>query len=181
MELKYYMKKEEKLKFLKIATSCLRKQGDDRPIFSPSVPTKKDIETINSSIKTKEVDEEILKKFFPMAYEGVTEHSIFEYFFSIHNSLIRKLKRYTKDKLFDWCTAYPGKIIGKENSKWLVETIDKRKIVTDSICYPEILCETNLKEGDKIILHREKISLVLNDEEFEKAVRYYNEFKKGVN
>jgi hypothetical protein len=171
------MRKKEKIKFLKIAISCLREEGDNRLIFSPSVPTEEDIKTINISIKNEEVNEELLKKFFPMAYEGITKHNIFEYFFFAHNSIIRKLERYTEDKLFDWCTAYPAKIISKENSKWLVENVDGKRIITDSECYPNIICETNLKKGDKVILHREKISLVLNNEDFEKAVYYYNKFK----
>jgi hypothetical protein len=171
------MKKEDRIKLLKIALSCLRKEGDDRPIFSPMCPTEKDIEVIKNSLINGDIDEKLLKSFFPMAYEGVSNNELLEYFFYVHNKLIRNLERYTKNKLFDWCTAYPAKIIGRKDNKWIVETIEGRTVIADAEGYDGIFSEMKLKEGDKIVLHREKISLVLNDEEFNKAVDYYNKFK----
>lgn len=174
------MLKEEKKKLLKMAISCLRKEGETRPIFSPNVPTKEEINIIKKSLETGDVNENLLKKFFPMAYEGVSKYGFFEYFFFIHNNKIRKLERYIQDKLFNWCTAYPSKIVDKIDSKWVVETIDDRRVKTDSEAYPRIrtIDETKLKIGSNVILHRDKIHMILNKKEFETALKFYNKFKK---
>ena len=161
-----------------IALSCLRKEGEKRPIFSPIVPTKKEIELIKKGLKDGDIDERLLKKLFPMSYEGVNKHEIFEYFFLVHNKLINKLKRYTHDKkLVEWCLAYPARIIGKKDSKWVVERVDGKKIITDSEAYPGIIIEKNLKIGDMIILHRNKIHMVLDKNEFETALKLFNKSK----
>jgi hypothetical protein len=172
------MLREDRVKFLKMAVSCLRKDGDERPIFSPKVPTAEEIETIKKSLESGDVNEELLKKFFPMAYEGVSEHGFFKYFFLVHNKTIGMLDRYTKNGLVEWCIAYPAKIVDRKDSKWLVERPDGKRILADSEAYPEIIVERNLKIGDLVVLHRDKIHIVLDKKEFEKALKFYNEFKK---
>ena len=161
-----------------MAVSCLRKEGDERPIFSLRVPTKEEIEIIKNSLESEDVDENLLKKFFPMAYEGVSKYGFFEYFFIIHNKTIGMLERYTKNGLVEWCLAYPSKIVDKKESKWVVERPDGKRITADSEAYPGIIVEKNLKIGDLVILHRDKIHIVLDKKEFEKAMEFYNEFKK---
>ena len=47
------------------------------------------------------------------------------------------------------------------------------EIITDAECYPGIVTEKNLKIGDNVILHRDKIHMILNQEEFEKASEYF--------
>jgi len=174
------MLKEDRIKFLKMAISCLRKEGETRPIFSPNIPTKDEINIIKKSLETGDINEDLLKKFFPMAYEGVSEYGFFEYFFYVHNKTIRMLEKYTKDKgLVDWCTAYPAKIVDKVGSKCIVETVDGRMIKTDSEAYPGITIEKELKTGNWIILHRNKIHMVLNEKEFETTLKYYNKFKRN--
>jgi len=176
------MDKEDKIRFLKMAISCLRREGEIRPIFSPNVVTKEEISIIKNSLETGDVNEDLLKKFFPMAYEGVSKYGFFEYFFYVHNKTIRMLEKYTKDKgLVDWCTAYPAKIVDKVGSKYIVETVDGRTIKTDSEAYPEITIEKQLKTENWIILHRDKIHMILNEKEFETALNYYNKFKKEKN
>jgi len=170
------MLKEDRIRLLKMAISCLRKEGEIRPIFSPDVPTKEELDIIKNSLEIEDVNEDLLKKLFPMAYEGVSKYGFFEYFFFIHNNKIRNLKKYTQDKLVDWCTAYPAKIVDKTDSKWIVETVDSRIVKTDSEAYPGIRVENELKIGDLIILHRDKIHMVLNEKEFKKALNYYNKF-----
>jgi len=170
------MNKDDRIKLLKMAVSCLRKDGETRPIFSVNVPTKEEVEIIKRSLETGEVDENLLKRFFPMAHKGVKKHGFFKYFLYVHNSLIRKLERYSKNELFEWCTAYPAQIVDKVDSKYVVETIDGKVIKTDSEAYPEILIERKLKIGDFVILHRDKIHMVLNKEEFKIASDFYNKF-----
>ena len=172
------MLKEEKIRLLKMAISCLRKEREERPIFSPDIPTKEEIEIIKNSLETEDVDENLLKKFFPMAYEGVSEYGFFEYFFFVHNNKIRNLERYTQNELFDWCTAYPARIVDKINSKFIVETVDGRIVKTDSEAYPEIIVEKELKIGYLVILHRNKIHMILNEKEFGTALEFYNKFKR---
>ncbi len=174
------MDKEDKIRLLKMAISCLRKEGENRLIFSSNVPTNKEIDIIKKFLKKKEVHENLLKRFFPMAYEGVSKYGFFEYFFYVHNKTIRMLERYKTDKgLIDWCTVYPAKIVDKVDSKCVVETVDGRVIKTDSEAYPGIIIEKKLKTGDLIVLHRDKIHIILNKKEFERALKYYNKFKKG--
>ncbi|NIM47437.1 MAG: hypothetical protein GTN40_04765 [Candidatus Aenigmarchaeota archaeon] len=171
------LSKAKKKKHLMIAISCLRQEGEKRPIFSPDVPTKKELELIKKGLKNGNIDEELLKKLFPMSYNGVTKYGFFEYFFYVHNKLINKLERYTHDKrLVEWCLAYPAKIVSKTNSKWVVKRIDDKKITTDSEAYPGIIIENELKIGDLIILHRNKIHMILSEKEFETALKYYNKY-----
>jgi len=175
------LSKSKKKKHLMIALSCLRQEGEKRPIFSPVVPTKKELRLIKEGLKNGDIDEKLLKKMFPMSYEGVTRYEIFKYFFYIHNKLINKLERYTNDKkLVEWCLAYPARIIGKNDSKWVVERVDGKKIITDSEAYPgiRVLNEKELKIGDLVILHRDKINMILNKKEFKTALEFYNKFKK---
>jgi hypothetical protein len=128
-------------------------------------------------LETGDVDESMLRKFFPMAYEGVNEYGFFEYFFLIHNKTIGMLDRYTKDRLVEWCTAYPGKIVDKNDSKWVVERPDGKRIVADSEAYPGIIVEKRLKIGDFVILHRDKIHMILKKEEYENALKFYSKFR----
>jgi hydrogenase maturation factor len=172
------MIKEDRIKFLKMAVSCLRQEGDERPIFSPKVPTKEEIDTIKKSVEAGDIDENLLKKFFPMAYEGVSKYGFFEYFFLVHNKTIGMLERYTKNGLVEWCLAYPSRIVDKKDSKWVVERSDGKRVLSDSEAYPGITVERNLKIGDLVVLHRGKIHMILDREEFEKALKFYNEFKK---
>ena len=86
------------------------------------------------------------------------------------------LERYTKEKLIDWCTAYPAKIVDKKDSKSIVETTDERKIICDSEAYPGIIIEKELKIGDLIVLHRDKIHMILDKNEFETALKFYKKF-----
>jgi len=178
------LSKAKKKKHLMIAISCLRQKGEKRPIFSPNVPTKKELELIKKGLKNGDIDEKLLKKLFPMSYDGVSKYEIFEYFFYFHNKLINKLERYTHDKiLVEWCLAYPAKIVDKTNSKWVVRRIDGKKVITNSEAYPgiRVLNENRLKIGDLVILHRDKIHMVLNEKEFEIALKYYNKFKREKN
>lgn len=161
-----------------MAISCLRKEGEERPIFSPNVPTREEIEKIKKSLETGDVDENLLKKFFPMAYEGVNKYGFFDYFFLVHNKKIGMLERYTKDKLVEWCTAYPAKIVDRKDSKWVVERPDGNRIIADSEAYPGITIEKELKIGDLVILHRDKIHMVLDKDEFETTLEFFNKFKK---
>jgi hypothetical protein len=172
------MLEKDRLRLLKMAISCLRKEGEKRPIFSPNVPSREEIEKIKKSLETGYVDENLLKKFFPMAYQGVNKHGFFEYFFLVHNKTIGMLERYTKHRLVEWCTAYPAKIVDKKNSKWVAERPDGKRIITDSEAYPGITIEKNLKIGDLVILHRDKIHMVLDKDEFETALEFFNKFKK---
>ena len=172
------MDEEEKLRFLKMALSCLRQEGEERPIFSVNVPTKEELALIRRFLETGNVEETLLKKFFPMAYDGVTKNGFFKYFFLVHNKLIKNLERYKENKLVDWCTAYPAKIIGKKDSKWVVETVDNRISITDSMIYPGITIENKLKIGDLVVLHRGKIHMILNKTEFETASKFYKKFQK---
>jgi len=171
------MNKKDKIKLLEMAISCLREEGETRPIFSVDVPTKEEIDIIKNSLETEDVNESLLKKFFPMAYEGVNKYGFFKYFFYVHNKTIRMLERYIKDKgLVEWCTAYPARVVDKINSKWIVETIDGRIVKTDSEAYPEIKVEKDFKIGDLVVLHRDKVHMVLNKKEFEIALDFYNKY-----
>jgi hydrogenase maturation factor len=173
------MNKEDKIRLLKMAISCLREEGEKRPIFSLDVPTNEEIEIIKNSLENGDVNENLLKRFFPMAYKGVINYGFFEYFFYAHNKTIRMLERYTHDKrLVEWCTAYPAKIVDRTDSKWVVETIDGKKLVTDSEAYSRIIVEKELKIGDFVVLHRNKIHIVLNEKEFDEASEFYNKFKE---
>jgi hypothetical protein len=172
------MLKEDRINFLKMAISCLRKEGDERPIFSPEVPTKKEIEIIKNSLESGNIDENLLKKFFPMAYEGVSKYGFFEYFFLVHNKTIGMLERYIKNGLVEWCLAYPAKIVDRKDFEWIVERPDGKRIKANSEAYPGIIIENNLRIGDLVILHRDKIHMVLDKNEFETALKFYNKFKK---
>ena len=112
-----------------------------------------------------------------MAYEGVSKYGFFEYFFLVHNKTIGMLERYTKDELVEWCTAYPAKIVDKKDFKWIVERPDDKKIIADSEAYPGIILEKDLKIGDLVVLHRDKIHMVLDKNEFENSLRFYNKSK----
>ncbi|MFQ6020397.1 MAG: hypothetical protein ACE5J4_00010 [Candidatus Aenigmatarchaeota archaeon] len=169
---------KEKKQFLMIALSCLRKKGEARPIFSPDVPTKDELDSIREGLKNGNIGEDLLKKFFPIAYKGVLKHGIMKYFFLIHNKMIMNLDRYTKTNLVEWCRAYPSKIIGKKNSKWVVERIDGKKIISDTNIYPGLkLNDKDLRIGSLVILHRGKIHMVLNEKQYKEAVEFFNLLK----
>ena len=75
------MEKEDRIRLLKIAISCLRCEGEERQIFSPTCPTEEDINIIKKSLQNQDVSKEILKKYFPMAYQGVKDHGFFKYLY----------------------------------------------------------------------------------------------------
>jgi len=112
-----------------------------------------------------------------MAYEGITQNDFMKYYFTDHNRLIRGLPRYTKFGLVEWCTAHPARIIESMGDKYRVELIGGRKIMTDSELYPGITTYNRLKEGDFVIVHRDKINMRISEKEYGRICGLY---KKGV-
>jgi len=160
-----------------MALTCLRPPGEMRPIFSPTTPTGKELAEIKEGLKTGNIDEGLLARFFPMAYEGITKNGFMEYYFTGHNRLIRGLPRYTKFGLVEWCTAHPARIIKSIRGKYEVELIGGRKIMTDSELYPGITAYNRLKEGDFVIVHRDKINMKISEKEHGRICGLY---KKGT-
>ena len=168
---------EIKKRFLQMALTCLRAPGETRPVFSPTKPTDKELAEIKEGLKTGDIDESLLAKFFPMAYEGITKNGFMKYYFTCHNQLIRGLPRYTRPGLVEWCTAHPARIIESMDDKYGVELFGGRKIITDSELYPGIIAYRRLKEGDFVIVHRDKINTKISEKEYGRICSLY---KKGI-
>jgi len=167
------LSKEIKKRFLQMALTCLRTPGEKRPVFSPTVPTDKELAEIKEGLKTGNIDEELLARFFPMAYEGITKNGFMEYYFTDHNRLIRGLPRYTEFGLVEWCTAYPARVIKSIGDKYEVELIGGKKIITDSELYPGVIAYHRLNEGDFIIVHRNKINMKIDKKEYGRICDLY--------
>jgi len=156
-----------------MALTCLRTPGEMRPVFSPTIPTDKELAEIKEGLKTGDIDEELLAKFFPMAYKGITQNDFMEYYFTDHNRLIRGLPRYTEFGLVEWCTAHPARIIESMGDKYGVELIGGRKMITDSELYPGVIAHRHLNEGDFIIVHRDKINMKIDKKEYGRICDLY--------
>lgn len=158
-----------------MALTCLRKLGETRPIFSPDIPTHEELEKIKCGLKDGDIEETLLKKFFPMAYEGVLKNDVLEYHLKVHNKILMDLDRYTKTGLVEWCKAYPGTIIERKDKGWLVERVDGKRLIMDSEVYPGIKAveDEMLEKGSRVVIHRDKIHLVLNEEEYKEAVELF--------
>ena len=167
------LSKEIKKRFLQMALTCLRTPGEMRPVFSPTVPTDKELAEIKEGLKTGNIDENLLAKFFPMAYKGITQNGFMEYYFTDHNRLIRGLPRYTEFGLVEWCTAHPARIIKSMGDKYGVELIGGRKMITDSELYPGVRVNQHLNEGDFIIVHRDKINMKIDKKEYGRICDLY--------
>ena len=172
------LSKEIKKRLLQMALTCLRTPGEMRPVFSPTIPTDKELAEIKEGLKTGDIDEELLAKFFPMAYKGITQNDFMEYYFTDHNRLIRGLPRYTDLGLVEWCTAHPARIVKSAGSRYEIELINGRRMITDSELYPGIIAYRRLKEGDPVIVHRDKINMKISEREYGRICGLYN---KGVN
>ena len=173
------MSKEQKKQLLKMAISCLRQEGETRPIFSKETPTKDELKMIKQGLIDGDIDEAIIEKFFPVAHRGVEKYGFFEHFFYHHNKEIMGLPRYAVDeKLVRWCTAHPGKVIEKTDSQWIVEIFKNGRITVDQNVYPGIKFEDEIKPGSYVIIHRGKIPIVLDKEKYEEAVSFYSKFLK---
>jgi len=128
-----------------------------------------------------DIDEKILEKLFLSAVPGVRKYGILEYFLYYHNLMIMGLEKNIKNKeRLEWCTVYPAQVVGKSDSKYIVKRIDDKTLETDSEAYPDIkvLNKNKIVANSYVILHRDKIRLILNEKEFETALRFYNKFKK---
>jgi hypothetical protein len=168
------LSKAEKKKFLAVALTCLRQPGEDRPIFSKDIPSDQELQDIKKGLLDGDIDEALLEKFFPMAYAGAVRDGVLRYYFVTHNREIRKLARYSDSGLIPWCTAYPGEIIGEEAGKTMVRLVDGRELLTDAECYPGITA-TRAEKGDRVLVHRGKIHLVLTGDEYAAALRLFEE------
>lgn len=158
-----------------MALTCLRKPGETRPIFSPDIPTSEELEKIKHGLEDGDVEESLLKKLFPTAYEGILKNDVMEYYFKVHNKILMDLDRYTKTGLVEWCKAYPGTVIEKKDEGWLVERIDGKKLTLDSEVYPRIKAveDDMIEKGSRVVVHRDKIHLILNEEEYKEAVELF--------
>lgn len=158
-----------------MALTCLKKPGETRPIFSLDIPTYEELKKIRQGLKSGDIDEILLKKFFPMAYEGILKNGVLKYYLKVHNKMLMNLDRYTKTGLVDWCKAYPGTIIERKDKGWLVERIDSKRLIMDSEVYPGIKAvdDGKLEIGSHVIIHRNKIHLVLDEEEYKEAVELF--------
>ena len=165
----------DKTRFLQIALTCLRQPGEDRPIFSPDVPTDDELAQIKQGLKTGNIDEDVLQRFFPMAYEGVTTNGFINYFFGPHNKKIQELARYKNTGLTSWCTAYPAKVLGRIEKLWEVQLPSGKKIITDDEVYPGIhSLDAAINAGDLVIVHRGKICLKMDGKEYTLALNLFN-------
>ena len=171
------LSKETKKRFLQMALTCLRPPDEKRPIFSPDTPNDKELAKIKKGLKTGDIDEKLLARFFPMAYEGITKNGFMEYYFTDHNQAIRNLPRYTRPGLVEWCTAHPARIVKSVGSRYEIELINGRRMITDSELYPGIIAYRRLKEGDPVIVHRDKINMKISEKEYGRICGLYN---KGV-
>ena len=164
----------DKKKFLAVALTCLRQPGEDRPIFSEDVPSAQELEAIKKGLQDGDVDDALLKKFFPMAYSGVVKEGVLRYYLVSHNREIRMLSRYSDSGLIAWCTAYPGEVITVEGNKLRVRLANGEELLTDAECYPGITA-AHAEKGDRILIHRGKIHLVLTGEEYATALELFEE------
>ena len=177
------LSKKQKKQLLTMAISCLRQEGETRHFFSETMPTEDELNLIKKGLIDGNIDEDVIKKFFPMAYEGVSKYGFFGHFFYNHNKEIMNLPKYNVDeKLVKWCTAYPVQLIGKTDSQWIVEIFGNGRITVGRKTYPGIrlIDEDKLKNGLYAIVHRGKINMPLDKEEYEEAVRFYSKFLKEM-
>lgn len=154
-----------KKQFLSVAVGCLRRKGEKREIFSPTVPTKKELAQIKKGLKTGVISKKLLKKFFPMAYAGVSKHGFTKYYFKVHNKKIRSLERYVKPKLVEWCTVQKATVLNKKGKKYVVRTSRGKKLAVGNEPYPGIhSCNPKeLKKGAKVLIHRANLCLILHN------------------
>lgn len=177
---------QEKKQFLRMALSCLRNANEKDPLLKTvngekPMPTDDEILAIKNGLASGEIDDSILKKFFPIAYDGVSKYGIFGFYFSEHNKSLRHIAKQDKlADLADWCRAYPAKVVERKGSEFTVERSDGKVLKTTVFKYDsaDLLDEKKLEKDSYVALHRGKIHMVLSKDEFEKASSFYKEFQK---
>ncbi len=177
------MDDQTKKKLIMMGLSCLKREGEDLPLLiegmEKELPNENEVEKIKNGFETGNIEDELVKKFWPLAYEGVSRHGITKYYFYYHNLLLESLK--IDQNLTKWCIAYPAKITKKVDSKYILETIDGGEIETDIASYPGIdSFKDNLEIGTYVALHRDKIHMILQGKDHEEAVRFYKEFRSRL-
>ena len=126
------------------------------------------LEYIKKGLKG-DLDENILEKLLPDATPNVKKYGFLKYFLYYHN--LKKGK-------IEMCIAYPGDIIGKKDSKYVVKRIDGKEFETDSEAYPgiKVLDERELKIGSHVITHQDKIRLILDEKRNQEARSIFNSY-----
>lgn len=180
------MDNETKRKLILMGLTCLKKEGEDLPTvfeeMEKEIPTEDEIEKINKGVKTGEIEDDLLKKFWPIAYNGVSKHGLIKYFFYNHNLFLDSLpKDKINPKLIKWCIAYPAKIVGRIASKYVIEIIDGEKTTTDLVSYPGLdVSKDEFNIGTYVAYHRDRIHMVLEGKQHEEAVKFYKEFQNHL-
>ena len=178
---------DEKKKFLRMAISCLNNENEtDHTLKKMNsgkpVPTKEEDKSIKEGLQTGKISDELLKKFFKMAYDGSVKNGVYSHFFDGHNRYLWQLVKAGKiDKeTADWCTARPGRIKGINGSNILVETDDGETISTSAFVYNGIslVDKSKVVEGAYVANHRGKIHMILSDVDYKTASKFYKKFKK---
>jgi hydrogenase maturation factor len=176
---------DEKKQFLEMALSCLRNEKETDPNLKivnggKKLPTEDELCSIREGLRSGDVDETILKKFFPTAYEGIVKYGLYRFYFLEHNKSLSHIPAQANSGLPSWCRAYPGKVVEKDGTDFFVEIADGKKIKTGAFRYNDIqvVDESKIETGSYVALHRGKIHMVLNKDEFEKASKFYKEFQK---
>jgi hypothetical protein len=91
------MNREEKKRFLMMAVPCLRRREPPFPILreienKKPIPSSYELNSMKEGLKTGDIEENILEKFFPSAYRGVNDHGFYKYFYQIHNQNLMNMK-----------------------------------------------------------------------------------------
>lgn len=172
---------KDKKRFLMMAISCLRNESENDPILKSMnagkpVPTKEEVASIKEGLVSGNVPDDILKKFFRMAYEGVSNQGLLGHFFSGHNRYLQEMQSNEKMKeKAEWCKAYPCKVIEKKGSDFVIEKPDGKRLKTSVFSYEgiELVDQSKVVSGSYVALHRGKIHMMLDKDEFEKASEYF--------
>jgi len=167
------LNKEETKDFIRLASPCLRRENPPSPVLKEieikkPKPTEGELNLINKGLETGEVNDSLLRKFFPQAYEGVKKYGLYEYLLGVHNKTRMRLP----EDIANWCLIHVGNIAEKTDSKYTVETIKGKKIKSTSIYHPDYpnlrtVNEENVKIGSHVLLHRNQIVKILDKNEYE--------------
>ena len=132
------------------------------------------ISYIRMGLDGKIKDEKIMERIVPVATAGVRKYGFLGYFLGQHNYNLEKSKTNNEEmnEELEKCKARLGDIVGKSDSKYVVRTTDGRELVTDSEVYDGIKMveDRDLTAGSHVLLHTDKIRMVLNDERYKEAV-----------
>jgi hypothetical protein len=151
------MQPKEVKRFLSLAFPCLRRPGEERIFFSRRAPYGLELEAMKEGLNSGRIDEMMLARFFPRAYEGVVRYGL-DFYFHEHNRTRERLRELgvdgpEADELSEWCKVKRCTVLGKRRDGYRVMHGKEAFTVSDEV-YPNVKAVPRLRKGDTILTHR---------------------------